>query len=140
MLGGVSGALIGWGAGAIVAKLGIAGAATGIVNGGGAAFTTFDQLKKFLGSPGAGNQWHHIVEQCQTYSTRAGFSVKWIQNTNNVVAVSKEVHQKISAYYSSVQNFTNGLTVRNWLNSKSFVEQYKFGVKVLEMFGVKVGK
>ena len=140
VLGGISGALIGWGAGAIVAKLGVAGAATGIINGGGAAFATFDQLKKFLGSPGAGNQWHHIVEQCQTYSSRAGFSVKWIQNTNNVVAVSKEVHQKISSYYSSIQNFTNGLTVRNWLNSKSFVEQYEFGIKVLEMFGVKVGK
>ena len=140
VLGGVSGSLIGWGAGAVVAKLGTIGVATNIMNGGGAAFASFDQLKRFLGSPGTGNQWHHIVEQCQTYSNRAGFSVKWVQNTNNVVPISKEIHEKISSYYSSIQNFTNGLTVRNWLNSKSFIEQYEFGIKVLEMFGISVGK
>ena len=140
VLGGVSGALIGWGAGAVVAKFGAGRAAMSIINGGGAAFSSFDKLKQFLGSPGTDKQWHHIVEQCQTYTSRAGFPIEWIQNTNNVVAISTEIHQKNSAYYSSVQNFTNGLTVRNWLNTQSFTEQYQFGIKVLENFGVYVGK
>ena len=82
-----------------------------------------------------------VVEQCQTYSSRAGFPVEWIQNTNNVVSISKEIHQKISAYYSSIDPFISGnQTIRNWLNTQSFQSQYEFGIKVLEKFGVYVGK
>ncbi|MFZ5725788.1 MAG: hypothetical protein ACOY4C_05195 [Pseudomonadota bacterium] len=29
----------------------------------GASFSSFSALKRHLGSPGAGNQWHHVVEQ-----------------------------------------------------------------------------
>ena len=140
LLGGVSGAFVGWGAGAVVAKFGVVATATNIIKGGGASFASFDALKKFLGSPGAGRQWHHIVEQCQAKTTRAGFSNLWINNTNNVVSVSEKVHQEISAYYSSIQSFTNGLTVRNWLNTQSFEEQFKFGIEVLKMFGVNIGE
>lgn len=141
ILGGVAGASIGWGAGAIVAKFGVGQAAMSIMNGGGAAFTSFDKLKKFLGSPGEGKQWHHIVEQCQTYASRAGFSVEWVQNTNNVVAITKEVHTKISAYYSSIDPYISGkITVRDWLSTQSFHDQYIFGIKVLEKFGIYVGK
>ena len=128
------------GAGAVVAKFGVVATATNIIKGGGASFASFDALKKFLGSPGAGRQWHHIVEQCQAKTTRAGFSNLWINNTNNVVSVSEKVHQEISAYYSSIQSFTNGLTVRNWLNTQSFEEQFKFGIEVLKMFGVNIGE
>ena len=57
-----------------------------------------------------------------------------IQNTDNVVAISKETHRAISGYYSSIQPFTNGLTVRNWLAGQSFSAQYEFGLNVIEMF------
>ncbi len=141
LLGGVSGAIIGWGAGAVVAKFGAGKAALSIINGGGASFETFDKLKQFLGSPGQGNHWHHIVEQCQTYTSRAGFYTKWVQNTNNVVAIPADVHRKISAYYSSIdRTISSTQTVREWLSTKGFQYQYEFGIKVLESFGITVGK
>ena len=136
VVGGAIGALVGWGAGALIAKYGVATAATSITKGGGARFSSFSALKRSLGSAGSGNQWHHIVEQCQI--GKSGFSKYWIQNSNNVVNISNSVHAKISAYYSSIQNFTNGMTFRNWLAGQSFETQYKWGIKVLKMFGVKI--
>jgi hypothetical protein len=45
--------------------------------------------------------------------------------------------KKVSGYYSSKQAFTNGKTVRQWLSSQSFQEQYDFGIKILKKFGWK---
>ena len=134
--GGAIGALVGWGAGALIAKYGVATAATSITKGGGARFSSFNALKRSLGSAGSGKQWHHIVEQCQI--AKSGFSTYWIQNSNNVINITNSVHAKISAYYSSIQSFTNGMTFRNWLAGQSFKAQYEWGIKVLRMFGVKI--
>ena len=98
----------------------------------GKGFDSFRQLKKEVGSPGEGNEWHHIVEQSQT--TKSGFSSQMIQNTNNIVSISKATHRTISGYYSSVQPFTNGMIVRNWLAGQSFNAQYEFGINVIKMF------
>ena len=130
------GALVGWGAGTLIAKFGVSTAATSITNGGGAKFSSFNALKRSLGSAGKGKQWHHIVGQCQIW--KSGFSKYWIQNSNNVINISNAVHAKISAYYSSIQSFTNGMTFRNWLAGQSFETQYEWGIKVLRMFGVKI--
>jgi hypothetical protein len=100
---------------------------------GGRAFGSFDDFKKALGSAGAGRAWHHIVEQ-RDANVRA-FGAQAIHNENNLVSLSDEVHDKISAFYSSKPPFTNGLTVREWLSSKSFDEQYEFGVKFMSQFG-----
>lgn len=43
------------------------------------------------------------------------------------MAIPKEVHQKITAFYSSKPKFAKGKTVREWLRSKSFEEQQEFG-------------
>lgn len=72
LAGGGFGALVGWGAGALIAKYGVATAATSITKGGGARFSSFNALKRSLGSAGKGKQWHHIVEQCQI--GKSGFS------------------------------------------------------------------
>ena len=141
--GGVIGGLVGWGAGAIISSFSVATAASSITAGGGAAFTTFDKLKNFLGSAGSGNVWHHIVEQCQGLATRAGFNVNWIQNSNNVINISTKIHDKISAFYSSIPTDlqfvnTGGMVFRNWLNTMSFEQQYEWGIKVLRYFGVNV--
>ena len=43
----------------------------------------------------------------------------------------------ISGYYSSVQLFTNGMAVRNWLAGQSFSVQYQFGgewIGVLKLY------
>ena len=120
----------------------ISGAITGGITGGlnynsgtssaGKGFDTFRQLKKEIGSPGTGNEWHHIVEQSQI--KKSGFSPQMIQNTNNIISISKTTHRAISGYYSSIQPFTNGMVVRDWLATQSFSEQYEFGLNVIKMF------
>ena len=140
--GGAVGALVGWGAGALIAKYGVATAATSITKGGGARFSTFKALKNSLGSAGKGRQWHHIVEQCQIKTSRAGFSKYWVHNSNNVINIADDVHQLISNFYSSIPNKqvvnTGGIVFRDWLNGMSFEQQYKWGIWVLRYFGVKV--
>ena len=135
VVGGSVGALVGWGAGTLIAKYGVSTAATSIAKGGGARFSSFSALKRSLGSAGKGFDWHHIVEQCQI--SKSGFSKYWIQNSNNVVRISKSVHTKVTAYYNQVHSFTNGMKFRNWLAGQDFKTQYEWGIKVLKMYGVK---
>ena len=138
LLGSVGGAIIGWGAGAVIASLGVGGTASSIMAGGGASFNSYGDLRKFLGSAGTGRVWHHIVEQNQTY--KSWFNPNWIQNTNNVINIDSKVHDKISGYYNSIQEFSNGMRVRDWLVGQDFKTQYEFGIKVLNDFGIKVGQ
>lgn len=133
-------ALNGMASGALSGAIG--GAITGGITGGlsynsgatsaGKGFDTYRQLKNEIGSPGAGNEWHHIVEQSQI--AKSGFSPQMIQNTNNIMSISKTTHRAISGYYSSAQPFTNGMIVRNWLAGQSFSAQYEFGINVIKMF------
>ena len=88
-------------------------------------------------SPAAGEQIHHIVEQ--TPSNIANFGQQAIQNTANAVPIAADIHigqGSISAYYSSVQPFSQGLTVRKWLGGQSFDAQYNFGMQTLKDYGV----
>jgi hypothetical protein len=96
-------------------------------------FNSFAELKQYLGSPGPGNQWHHIVEQ--TPKNLRTFGAQEIQSTDNVIAVPKSVHvgkNSISALYSSKPDYTKGLTVRRWLSTQSFLAQRQFGVRILK--------
>ena len=83
-------------------------------------------------------QWHHIVEQSQLKTDRAGFTPEQIHNVGNVIALPSgkgSIHSEISRYYSSKDLFTGGKTVRDWLSTKSFKEQFEFGKRQLEKFG-----
>lgn len=103
--------------------------------GDGEGYSSFSQLKNAVGSPGEGKHWHHIVEQSQI--EKSGFSPEQVHNTSNIIAVDKATHAQISGYYNTKTfDFTNGLSVRDWLAGKSFEEQYEFGLNVLRMFGV----
>ena len=95
-------------------------------------FKSFSKLKKYLGSPGKGNQWHHIVEQNQI--KKSGFSTYNVNNINNVMPLSKDVHKAVSAYYSSKPRGAvfGDLTVRDWLAGQSFEAQYKFGLEIID--------
>ena len=98
-------------------------------------FKSFKALKNYLGDPGPGNEWHHIVEQCQAKATRSGFDIQDINTVANVRATPKDdVHKAISAYYSSKQSFTDNKTVRDWLNGKSYEEQLQFGLQKWEEY------
>jgi len=101
------------------------------------SFSSFDQLKKHLGSAGEGKAWHHIVEQSQV--GKNGITAEDVNNVNNVIAIPHgkgTVHAEISGHYSSKPNFTNGLTVREWLaQNMNFEEQFKYGMDYLKQFG-----
>ena len=98
-------------------------------------YSSFNKLKKAIGSPGEGKHWHHIVEQSQI--KKSGFSSELINNTDNIFALDAATHAKVTGYYNSTTfDFTNGLKVRDWLAGRSFQEQYDFGINVLRHFGV----
>ena len=81
--------------------------------------------------------WHHIVEQSQT-GKRASFAPELIHNTYNIVRIPSghnSIHAKISAFYSSKQDFTGGIIVRDWLATKAYDYQYDFGIRILEQYG-----
>lgn len=63
---------------------------------------------------------------------RSGFSSEQINNPENLNAVPSELNQLKANYYSSIQPFTNGMTVRDWLNGQSFGDQWNFGMSVTE--------
>jgi hypothetical protein len=92
------------------------------------AFDSGSQLLRYLGPAPKGMQWHHIVEQSQA----AQFSQRAIQSVENVVAIPTEAHQRLSAFYSSKQYFSEPNTVREWLRGQSFEAQYAFGMEQLK--------
>lgn len=104
--------------------------------GKGIGFKSLNAYKRLIGKAGSGKAWHHIVEQ--TPSNISRFGPEMIHNTNNLIALPHgkgNIHSIISGHYSSITDYTGGLTVRKWLSSKSFEEQYQYGVKILKMFG-----
>ena len=98
----------------------------------GKGYNSFKQLKAAIGPAGEGNEWHHIVEQSQI--VKSGFTPQMINNINNIVSISQNTHRAISGYYSSIQGFSEGLRVRDWLAGQSFQSQYEFGLGVIKLF------
>ena len=100
-------------------------------------FESFKKLKDYLGNPGDGKEWHHIVEQSQI--KKSGFAPQQIHNVNNIVSIeggAGSVHAKISGLYNSkIPGLTGNLSARDWLAGKTFEEQFEFGKKVLLEFG-----
>lgn len=103
-------------------------------------YESFTKLREAIGDPERTQNWHHIVEQEQGpgKDNFGNFSSTQINNKNNIVSIpsgAKSPHTAISKYYDSVQDFTDGKTVREWLSTKSFEEQFDFGVKQLQKYG-----
>ena len=92
------------------------------------AFDSRSQLWRYLGRAPEGMQWHHIVEQSQAPQ----FGQRLIQSVENIVAIPIEAHQKLNAFYSSKQYFSEPNTVREWLRGQSFQAQYEFGLRELK--------
>ena len=59
-----------------------------------------------------------------------------INNTKNIIDIpgkaAQSLHKKVTGHYNSKPNFANGKRVREWLSTKSFQEQYNYGIKVLK--------
>ena len=84
---------------------------------------------------------HHIVEQCQI--EKSGFSEAEIQDKSNKVVIPRKLHQLISAHYSSIQEYSNKMRVRDWLAGQPFGTQYEYGMNMLkkfleELYGIKI--
>jgi hypothetical protein len=102
----------------------------------GAGFKSFDAFKRAQGSAGPGQAWHHVVEQMP--GNVAKFGPQAIHNTTNLVKLphgAGSIHAKVSGYYSSKRAFSAGMTVREWIGTKSFKEQRAFGLDVIKLFG-----
>ena len=118
--------------------VGLAGKA--IIKGGskaGKGYSSFAASKKAEGAAGDGMAWHHIVEQ--NADNIAKFGAEKIHNTKNLIKLPHgkgSIHAKVSGYYSSIYQNT-GMRVRDYVNTLSYDEQYKFGIEILKRFGWK---
>ncbi|HYO55371.1 hypothetical protein [Archangium sp.] len=104
-----------------------------VLPNGHRGFKSFDDFKDHIGSPGSGNQWHHIVEQRELNLKR--FGPEALHNTENVIPLGEALHTDVSAFYSSKQLEITGsrtLTVRQWLGTQSYEAQREFGLKAIE--------
>ncbi|MFY0525651.1 hypothetical protein ACN28I_21750 [Archangium gephyra] len=105
-----------------------------LLSNGHRAFKSFKDFKDYMGKAGEGKQWHHIIEQHRGNVERFGHEA--LHNTENVIALDKNVHEEISAFYSSRQDAAGGMVVREWLRNQSYEQQRAFGLKTLKRFGV----
>lgn len=75
-----------------------------------------------------------IVEQSQI--KKSWFTNEQIHNTSNIIAIDKAVHRKITGHYNSKINVGGRkITVREWMSTKSYEEQYEYGMEVLRRYG-----
>ncbi|RYZ42723.1 MAG: hypothetical protein EOO71_06690 [Myxococcaceae bacterium] len=109
------------------------GALSASMSSGPRAYSSYKSFRRGMGPAGEGREWHHVVEQ--TDGNVARFGPKAIHNTENVLPIEKELHSKVSAFYSSKRQFLTGsdsLTVRQWIGAQSFEAQRAFGLRVIE--------
>ncbi|OEK05663.1 hypothetical protein BFP71_18685 [Roseivirga misakiensis] len=100
------------------------------------SFSSFEAFKRTKGTAGTGNAWHHIVEQ--NPMNKAQFPPEALHNSANLIILphgSGTIHNKVSGFYNSIQDFSEGKRVRHWLNEQSYEFQYEFGLKKLIDFG-----
>ncbi|WP_299260464.1 hypothetical protein [uncultured Aquimarina sp.] len=106
---------------------------------GGRGYKSFNKFKAIEGNASSGNALHHIVEQ-NGYKrlNQQKFGKTNIHNTKNIIDIPNgagELHRRVTGYYNSITPFTNGKTVREWLSTQSFQEQYDFGIRILRELG-----
>ncbi|QRK11004.1 hypothetical protein JQX13_13590 [Archangium violaceum] len=97
------------------------------------AWGSYSGFKRAMGMAGQGKEWHHIVEQTPGNVKRFGGEA--LHNTENVVAMDKALHTRVSAFYSSIQpKITNSniLTIRKWLSTQSYEAQREFGLLAIK--------
>ena len=97
------------------------------------AWGSFGGFKSAMGKACPGKEWHHIVEQTPGNAKRFGGEA--LHNTENVIAMDKALHDKVSAFYSRIRFFitkSTRLTVRQWLSTQSYEAQREFGLLAME--------
>jgi len=107
-------------------------------------FSSFDAFKKLspaievvfkrFGSAGRGNDWHHIVEQGGVNAKN--IPPELLHSTQNVWKIPELLHEAVNGEYSKKSKDDPSKTVREWLQTKSFQEQYDYGIKTLKDLGI----
>ncbi|MCL2086966.1 MAG: hypothetical protein FWH05_05150 [Oscillospiraceae bacterium] len=100
---------------------------------GGRGFNTFDEAKAVMGSARSGKEVHHIVGQNPTNLAR--FNATDIHNTRNLVALDANTHRIITAHGNSIQPYTNGQRVHQWLSTQTFEQQFDYSINLIREFG-----
>ena len=115
------------------------GERVGIVGLNGCGKTTLLKIISGITSPTKGHVqiYGNVVSlidlEAGFHTDLSGYANVFINGM--LLGMSKsEINQKINGFYSSIQPFTNGKTVREWIKDKSFEEQYKFGAEIMERF------
>jgi len=104
-----------------------------LLTNGHRAWGSFNGFKSAMGSAGNGKEWHHIVEQTPGNAKRFGGEA--LHNTENIIALDKKLHDKVSAFYSGIRLIvtkSSTLTVRQWLSTQSYEAQREFGLLAME--------
>jgi len=91
---------------------------------------TLEELQDSAKRPAPGYHIHHIIEQNQQNANRLN-----VDSPENKVRIPTYRHQRISDLYSSVPDDLGGLTVREWVRSKSPEFQREYGLWALKWVG-----
>jgi hypothetical protein len=107
---------------------------------------------KYGNSSNGKYEWHHIVEQCQI--GKSNVVAQDVYSIDNTISLGCDTHKAVSSIYSTnIENLgkyeINGLenlfnnvyghqTVRSYLSTLSFDEQYSFRIQILKLLGVNL--
>jgi hypothetical protein len=94
------------------------------------------------GAGRVGREGDHIVEQHKGNISR--FGAQAIHNLGNIIRLPRgagALHNRITGIYSSIRSDitgSNSQTVRQWLSTQSFDDQYSFGIQAINnvMYGI----
>jgi hypothetical protein len=89
---------------------------------------SLDQMAKWFGGAGDGNQYHHIVTQGG--ANAINIPPELLQNTDNVICLPTLLHEAVSAEYLRRKEDTN-MTMYQWLQTQPFDVQREEGLKIL---------
>lgn len=100
---------------------------------------SLDELQRLAGQPQYGYEIHHIVEAQFRSRNEQRNSLRFsdrINSPDNLARIPHWEHVLISSWYSRKNDFYGGVTPRNYLRGKDWIEQYNLGLQVLRDFGV----
>jgi hypothetical protein len=101
-----------------------------------AEFPSWSAFKSYLKSAGPGYEWHHIVEQRLADNGR--FRPEQIHNTDNIIALPKNVHECIKRHMGSGSELVfnrRRYMVERW----SYDNQYNYGINLIIRCATKCG-
>jgi hypothetical protein len=93
---------------------------------------TLEELQKAVRVARPGTHVHHIVERS---AEGDGISQAKINAPNNLVRIPKQIHEKITQWYSTKNVDYGDQAPRDWLRGKSWDERRALGIKKLVDFG-----